>query len=419
MRVKPKEYFQPKVFKELASILWQRYFLTGTFGKSVGIKTLKVNDLEPLRIFFGYTELEWERKKSVSIQELSQNLSHSVFQMTINQFVELVSGRKLRLKSVEEELYQKDFIQFKKQLELIDLRFVQWFDAKQIQKWFDQHRTELAIFRHVSNALNHLPQNYTRLPFFAYTQTGLPHYFDEDQTAGTILLQCLEKMAEEQQVFLDDALSATEKKNEWLARAHLLKDDTMNFVAAVNLVGYNQQQQADIVWQAASQKHQSWNIPLKELLIQEEVRPYSRKKVLIIENSGVYSLLLERFPELPMICSSGQFRYAVWVLLRKLVKSGTHLYYSGDIDPEGLDMAQNLINHLQVPIDWLGMNESDFQTKQTMIELSESRLKKLDKLVDPQLKKMAEKIKSKHAVVYQEGLIESMIDEIQRLFKFE
>lgn len=92
------------------------------------------------------------------------------------------------------------------------------------------------------------------------------------------------------------------------------------------------------------------------------------EKALVAENSGIYSILMELLLDVPIICSSGQFTFAVWQLLRKLAYTGTIIYYSGDIDLEGLGMAQ---------IQFLGMKQHHFQIPKTEVPPSANRLKRL------------------------------------------
>src|SRR5699024_3209518 len=137
--------------------------------------------------------------------------------------------------------------------------------------------------------------------------------------------------------------------------------------------------------------------------------------VFIIENSGIYSILLEEFPRATFVCSSGQFNYTVWTLLRKLARSNVSIYYCGDLDPEGLDMAQRLLDSFPERLKTIGMTPDFFDKGKTTKEISEPRLKKMNRLTDPNLQLVAEQIRTTNMVAYQEGTIPELIQTIEEI----
>ena len=50
---------------------------------------------------------------------------------------------------------------------------------------------------------------------------------------------------------------------------------------------------------------------------------------------------MDAHPTAPIICTHGQLRMASWRLL-DLLDFDIEMYYSGDLDPEGLRIAQNI-----------------------------------------------------------------------------
>ena len=64
--------------------------------------------------------------------------------------------------------------------------------------------------------------------------------------------------------------------------------------------------------------------------------------VYVMENPAVFSAILDandnsRLP--PLVCTSGPLSVAALLLLDELVAAGGILYYSGDFDPEGLQIG--------------------------------------------------------------------------------
>ena len=123
-------------------------------------------------------------------------------------------------------------------------------------------------------------------------------------------------------------------------------------------------------------------------------------------------MLLELVPEIAIICSSGQFTYAVWQLLRKLSENNVKLYYSGDLDPEGLLMAEKLIEMFPDQVQTIGMSLESYQVGQQLSKLLPQQLKQLQKIKNKELKIIAEKMKISHIKAYQEGYLDIILAEI-------
>ena len=283
---------------------------------------------------------------------------------------------------------------------------------KQLSNW-QEEKDVAAVFATVSKALQQLPKEYTRLPVFAYQQTGNSHAFDENEPAGLLLLQMLspnETLEDETATLLTNV----ERKNRVLDEAKLLKDDIHNDVAAYGLLAKNETVSA--MWQGACLEQASWKIPLKEILRMQTIYPASGNQVLVVENSGVYSILLDELPEIPMICSSGQFTYAVWKILRKLTESNTQIYYVGDMDPEGLVMAQQLLQTFPKHAQTIAMDKTNFKIAKQKTQISDTRLKKLRLIKEPHLNEVANLIQETQEIALQEGFIEELIWQVLAVF---
>ena len=63
--------------------------------------------------------------------------------------------------------------------------------------------------------------------------------------------------------------------------------------------------------------------------------------VYIVENKMVFSYLMEQVQgkNVSLLCTSGQPRYAALKLISLIVQSGIPIYYSGDLDPDGIGIA--------------------------------------------------------------------------------
>lgn len=406
-------FFKANVFQLLANELQHRYYLRGTFGLTIGMSKLNKTDTGPLRALLGYTPIAWSKKKAVSIIEFEQAIKNSAVGWDLAEFIFAITEKNLVLKADIEAATQRQFLEFLSCLDNIDPIFTKNLSSQQLYTWFNKKELAFDIFHIVAKTLKELPTTYTRMPVFAYQQTGNPHTFDDNRSAGILLTQMLTaitKVPAETQM-----LTETERKNQLLDTFCLLRDDIKNNVAARGLVGKKQQQRNEM-WHQACLENCSWNIPLKEILLMDEIYPFNGEKVLIVENSGIYSILVEDLPKIPIVCSSGQFTYSVWKLLRKLASNDTQMYYVGDMDPEGLVMAQQLLQKFPQNFRTISMNLANYQIASNLVQINEQRMKQLRLVKDPQLKEIADQIRKTNKVAMQEGFLVELIEEVKKIF---
>lgn len=408
------DFFKEEVFSLLANELWKRYYRNENFGRTVGLKRLQEADTEPLQRLIGIYSVEWENMKSLSLKKFESALKESKFSWELVDFVEAVKGP-LVLEADVIEKRQRNFQKFKDGLDEIDEVFTSKLSFNQLKNWFIKNES-LETFRQVSKALNNLPNDFMRMPVFSYQQTGDAHTFDANRPAGELLLQMLSTLS---QIREEDIIYAqTELNHQLLAEFYLLRDDIKNDVALRGLVAHNNGK-ANQMWEVACIEGISWNVPLKEILQMDSLHPYHGNKVLVIENSGIYSILVDYLPNLPIICSSGQFTYAVWQVLRKLVHFDYEIHYVGDMDIEGLGMAQQIIDIFPEHTKTIGMNWYNFSQYSKVEELNSSRLKKLRAIKEPNLRMIADEIIKTQHVAYQEGYIKELIEEIYSTFEIK
>lgn len=97
--------------------------------------------------------------------------------------------------------------------------------------------------------------------------------------------------------------------------------------------------------------------------------------------------------EYSVVCTSGQLRTASLFLIDLLLKSGCKLYYCGDIDPEGIEIADRVLVRGSGQIfPWRMMTEDYYRSISDEI-LTKRRLKRLDKITNVQLRELAEILK--------------------------
>ena len=310
---------------------------TGTISKSL----FKKVDAEPLLMFMGIAQWEWEKSKSIKISDFKRNYEESKFEpIPFELVVESISGRQLRTK----------------------------------QELADDAEAEYAAF------------------------LMLYHKYAEADSAQA----------------MNGLLSKAELENEIYGLFKIIKDDIMNFTAVNGLVAFRGEEPV-AMWQDACLDRIPWNVPVRQLLGISRIRPCKGNQIFLIENSGVYSILLDAFPDCPMICTNGQFRYAVWLLLERIPDDGITLYYSSDFDPEGLLMADTLKRRYGEKLQLLGMTIDHYSASKPAAEIDEKRMQKLKRIQSGELRGLADLMAEKKFAGYQEGILEELLDEIRLL----
>lgn len=280
-------------------------------------------------------------------------------------------------------------------------------------------------------ALANLPQNYQRLPIFARKICGDPHGLDMDRSTGKLFLEGLrflwDHRDEDDCVIHEEktVVSATEELNELLYHFKLLRDDLLNLATCFGLIAYEGTQEI-LYWKMAAVTGAPLNVPLREIVRVTEFYPcpvsesssrleHRGYDVFIVENSSIFSALLDECAsnKLQLVCLHGQFKLASWALLDRLAQSGAVFYYSGDFDPEGLQMADKLIRRYPERAHLWRMTEADYLQAAPSVPLREDRIAKLKSITGPELGTLAKVIADKGLTAYQEGILAWLIEDIK------
>lgn len=268
-----------------------------------------------------------------------------------------------------------------------------------LEDWRDE-----ALLSAVARALASLPASYERLPFFANRLTGDPHALDEGTRLAAVFLQALSWLHPEVEA------GGSEGKALLLYEARLLRDDLQNFVTAYGIVPEGE---TAPYWRAAAEVFAPFNAPLREIVRAEVFHPIEEgRSVYIVENSGVFSALLDALQEagrrLPLLCLQGQPKYASWALLDRLEAGGCAFRYAGDYDPEGLLMAQSVLRRYESATPWC----YEANLYRPAKPLGDSQLKKLVGVTHPALQGVKEAIQKGGAAFYQESLFELLKEDM-------
>lgn len=257
--------------------------------------------------------------------------------------------------------------------------------------------------------LERLENQKIRLAVLSAEITNNPHYFDKENVAGKLLIAALR--------FIHHTIDSNnaEETLELYYLSGIKPDDISSFTT---LYGISLYTEAGIhkAYEYFMEQKESYVVTLSNL--SSITRVDSRnKKVFIFENQMVFSHMCESLRELPvsLLCTSGQMKTASLLLIDFLCVSGCTLYYSGDIDPEGLGIADRIITrHPENIVPWR-MAVEDYRKCISEEILSEKRLKQLERIGDVRLIEVAKVLSYEKCAGYQELLLDEMIGDIRYL----
>ena len=245
---------------------------------------------------------------------------------------------------------------------------------------------------------------------FAAMLTGNPHAFDNGTADGNFLYQIIQMDMESRSIKIEasEIFPAYKRQKSYLM-AGIMLDDISNYamlyqVQAVKKDGSIHQGMAGF----AREQH-IVQVPLA-VISEWELLRCSQDEIYIVENPSVFAVLCgkekEKNTRRAYMCMNGQPRLAGLMVLELLAKSGTKVYYAGDLDPEGILIAQKLSRYYKGEFHYWHMETEDYEKCKSEEVISPKRMKILERITDDRLKPVVERIKAYGTAGYQEMLME-------------
>lgn len=260
------------------------------------------------------------------------------------------------------------------------------------------------------------------LAVFAAEISGNPHYFDRGTVSGQLLQHaiCFWKNSE----FPANAY----QWRELLLAAKLIPDNVSSLVHAY---GLHLQTESGLhpAYEAFCALREPYVITMENLkgITGADAE---NDRVYIVENEMVFCYLVEQFREkvgkeadvsdepcggeLTMLCTSGQPRAVAQKLISLILRGGAEIYYSGDIDPDGIGIADRLWQRYGEQIHIWRMSPEDYMLGISGEEIGSNGMAKLENVSNPMLRQTAECVRAERKAAYQENLLENMLGDIMR-----
>lgn len=412
------QYFREEnVYQRLFSAIRQKYESLGRFGGTIDLTGYSEQEVERIALFMGVYPHHLRRRGKLMLAQFEQRLQETRFAgITLHALLEAYYGERVQSKkSLQEALVAKRkeaLAEFKQLYPAIEQWFVYLAGRSSDTHWIWRLLLEADFaedVRVLAAAYAALPERMERYPLFSQRVTGDPHALDLGTVRGNLWMHLLHVMAGEEGA----PPKQTDQVNELLLGYRLIRDDIHNFVTLANLLAYIGER-VHPVWQAAVEERVVLNVPLRELLKVSSVTTANKKAdVYVVENSGVFSALLDEVPDAPLICTHGQFKLAGLQLMDLLQAAGYTLHYSGDFDPEGLSMALRFVERYGESAKLWRMTVRDYEQSEPVVELEDIRDGKLDALLGTSLADVALAMRERGKIGYQEGIMQLLVQDLR------
>ncbi len=270
----------------------------------------------------------------------------------------------------------------------------------------------MEILRNVTDAIDQLPAFDSEsggtaelLAVFAAKVTGNPHSFDEGTAQEKLLMIFLESHFGEKDT---DMLSPSEYRTKLLGRAGILRDELSNDVLVYGIRAWKRNGMLHEGIEGFLKNREPVKLSLRTIMDLSDVRGQGtdqKNPVYVMENPAVFAVFTESHPKCAAICGGGQIRLAVMMLMDALRYSSV-FYYSGDYDPEGLQIAQRLKQRYGDGLRLWNYSEKLYEKYLSPVVLTDARLKKLENIYLKELDVVKGAMLRRKRAAYQEAMIE-------------
>lgn len=419
------EYFKKKpVYEKLFNEFKKKYESHGKIGGIAVLTGLSTGDKEDISGFL-MKDFTSEEEVRVSAKLFEKALLKSRFSsLTTLDILTRYFGIKLRTNKEKSEEDVGKRVEYLAELTgYTDKAYIkEWLTgvfctgadgAVVIARSYNADKSELKIIlQKLIKAIPMLPyfqggKKKELLAVFAAQAAGNPHFFDDNTLAGNLLTAFLRDYF---RFGYEDDLSEAENRSNVLFKAGLIKDTLSNDVIAYGIRGRCVDGSLHQGMEGFLHQKEPVKLSLLTLANLEETFTNSiDRRVYIVENPAVFSILTSRFPEKAFICSYGQIRRAVFMLL-DLFDKNTVFSYAGDFDPEGLLIAERLKKRYGERLAFWKYEPEMYIKYMSEEKLTKQRIKKLDGVRDAALLKIAELMREEGRAAYQESMLEEYLN---------
>lgn len=407
------EYFKKKDgYKKFFDALEKKFYTYGKLSGSISLAQFNENEISSLKTFLGHNI-----GQSIKIKDIRASLKASKFEgISLESLTEEFNGRTL--------IYKKDKMEKLAENKADFLKNAKENHKAKTKLWLDRifNNNLLGINKIYENdkalcleMLNMLMTAFDELPFeegneeliavFAESYTGNPHYFDQNKSGYAFLMDFLSFYFNE----IDKkSISAITENDSLLDMAGLIKNEIQISTLEWGLEGLDNNNDEHIGLKSFKQIGEPLELSLLNLKNIKELKK-NVNSIYVFENPSVFVKIMEFLKErgittIALICTRGQLNSADYKLLELIKKSKINMLYAGDFDPEGLLIAQRVIQGYGAKA--LCYEKKYYNIAASNESLSEKRLNGIKNIKATELEEIKEQLELNKKAGYQEALIE-------------
>ena len=281
-------------------------------------------------------------------------------------------------------------------------------DSQELAEWDRALRLGAEIY-------NHLPyrqRDKLYLAVFAAMLTGNPHAFDNGTAAGNFLYQMIQMDLEIRKIKIEfsEIFPAYKRQKSYLM-AGIMLDDISNYAMLYQVEAVKKDGNLHKGMEGFVSEQHIVQVPLA-VITEWESLYCPQDEIYIVENPSVFAVLCGKEKagnvRRAYMCMNGQPRLAGLMVLDLFAKSGIRVYYAGDLDPEGILIAQKLSQYYKGEFHYWHMETADYEKCRSEEVISPKRMKILERITDGRLKTVVDRIEEYGTAGYQEMLVEEM-----------
>lgn len=404
-------YFKEQDYKRIFEKMRAKY---ESFGKCEGNIILENPTQKEKQDLSGFMKKDYQKNKTItiSLKRFEERLQETRFAgISLHEILEQYFDEKIYSKKEEKQQKQKkdeDFFQrllmeqngtkvhgiLEKVIKEKNGIYLVW--KNQLSQDNIQKKEFEQALKNAFYCYNNLPNEKTKIAVFSAVHIKNPHGLDKNTQTGRIFTQLL-AMAKNREI-----PKSAEAYSELYYESNLLIDDVSNMVLCKNIRAFTNSGE-HMGWKGFFEAGESMQITLENLSKVTQIKlefPYC----IVTENPSVFTEIATKIKDkkIPIICTYGQVNLAGILLLNLLSKKCEKIYYSGDCDPEGVQIADKLKSRYGDKIELIGFDEKTYYRNISDVIITEQRLNKLENIKDEELIKIANCIKKFKRASYEE-----------------
>jgi len=408
------EYFSHKGFSRVLELIYDKYRSLGRFSGRIVLEKPDATEKEMLSRYLG--RIISGDKVVINVKEFAQKrFEQTKFSsLDFKDVLSHVLKKDVLTKKEEKESRQKQLSGF---LEKLEKQLANGADSecvfqavKENFKWFEGYFKKyseeklLSILRHSIKAAATKPEKIESLAVFATRIAHDPHFFDEDRDSGKIFLKILSLLKNVEYP------KSSEEKAELLYMHNIIIDELSNWCLVYGIGAITEKEKEDEALKIFALQKKPVILPLYTIKDYKQFFGYSNK-IVVVENPAVFSMLMQACSDISLICTNGQLRLSTKILLESLSKEGFTIFYSGDFDPEGLLIADRIVqNYGAIP---LCLDEESYLLSLSNNRISQKRLVMLRNVKSPELFDVCSKMKELKLSGYQERIVDRIVEKLK------